>query len=163
VQPTTLIGGLFAVAVIRVALVWDRLPPFMASHFGASGRPDGWMSRGGFFLFYAVVFGFVIGVMLAVPRMVAVLPVRLVNLPNRDYWLAPERRQVALRRLGDAMAWFAVALGLLGAIVLELVVRSNLERAPLSNVLFLLALGGFFAFTIGWLVWLVRAFRVPSA
>ena len=30
---------------LRFWLVWDQLPLRMATHFGASGQPNGWMTR----------------------------------------------------------------------------------------------------------------------
>jgi hypothetical protein len=35
--------------------VWDQLPPRMATHFGASGQPNGWMMRDTSFIFAMVV------------------------------------------------------------------------------------------------------------
>jgi hypothetical protein len=44
----TMIGLLWLVlpaVALRYWLVWDRLPTYMATHFDAAGRPNGWMSR----------------------------------------------------------------------------------------------------------------------
>lgn len=41
------------------------------------------------------------------------LPPALINLPNKDYWLAPERREATLRLLGDHMRWLGLMLLLL--------------------------------------------------
>jgi Protein of unknown function (DUF1648) len=35
-----------AVMFLQYWLVWDRLPLKVATHFGANGQPNGWMSRG---------------------------------------------------------------------------------------------------------------------
>lgn len=43
------------------------------------------------------------------------LPPALINLPNKDYWLAPERREATLRLLGDHMRWLGLMLLLLFA------------------------------------------------
>jgi len=46
----TILTALMWIALIltamRYAQVWDRLPARMATHFNASGQPNGWMSRG---------------------------------------------------------------------------------------------------------------------
>jgi uncharacterized membrane protein len=70
----------------------SRLPERVMSHFDGSGRANGWMTRdvflgwqAGTLVFLAVLFE---GIVLLQPR----LPREFVNLPHRDYWLAPERR-----------------------------------------------------------------------
>lgn len=40
--------------------VWDRLPARMATHFGASGQPNGWMSREGALKFILVLMTFML-------------------------------------------------------------------------------------------------------
>jgi uncharacterized membrane protein len=153
---------LFHAAAGRVALVWNQLPPNMASHFGMAGQPNGYMSRSGFFLFYAIVCGGTVALLVSVPIWLRWMPTSLVNLPNREYWLTPERREATLARLGGWMAWFCVAMTVFMAAILELVLRVNLERTALPTPAFLIALGAFFAVVIALLVVLYRQFRLPS-
>ncbi len=61
------------------------------------------------------------------------LPPSLVNVPNRDYWLVPERMaevQRKLQRFGD---WLAVGLTAFLVATLEPVLRANLTRTPLAG------------------------------
>jgi uncharacterized membrane protein len=154
--------GIGALSALRVALVWDRLPERMASHYGASGEPNGFMMRGDFFVFYAGIYGLVITLFLAMPSVLSRIPRELVNIPHREYWLVDERWPEALDRTGRWMAWFGVAMTVFAAGVLQLVLRSNLMRAPLENGPMWVLLGGFFAFTGIWLAALYRAFRPPA-
>ena len=85
-----------------------RLPERVPVHFGPSGEPDRWSSRNeltwgmaGVGIFYLLLFG--LGAFLF-PK----IPARLWNLPNRDYWLAPERR----RATGDALNVYYLAIGI---------------------------------------------------
>lgn len=153
--------GIALLSALRVALVWERLPERMASHFGPSGRPDGFMPRDGFFIFYALVIGLVVALFLAMPAVLKWIPRELVNIPHREYWLTDERYPEALELLGRHMAWFAVALTLFGAAVLQLVLRSNLTYQPLDERAMWVLMGGFFAYLIFWLAWLYRSFRPP--
>ena len=89
------------------------------------------------------------------------MPVSLINMPHRDYWLAPPRREASLQRLGAWMAWLAVVVTALLVGVNELVLRANLTRAPLNT-------GSSFRWCsrasyscVGWTLALYRAFRVP--
>ena len=81
---------LFAAAtLLALALAVQQhatLPEKVATHFGANGQANGWMSRDthsafqiGTTVFLAAVFA---GLALFMPR----LPDRHINLPHRDYW-----------------------------------------------------------------------------
>lgn len=116
----------------ETAWAFSVLPETVASHFDLAGRADGWSSKSGFLALYlalslgiAALFG---GLGWLLPR----LPDALINLPNKDYWLAPERRAATLQRACDALRWMGVAtLGLLLAL-LHLTVRANLREPPVE-------------------------------
>ncbi|MGZ6375538.1 MAG: DUF1648 domain-containing protein, partial [Ktedonobacterales bacterium] len=76
---------LLVASALFVWLTSASLPPVVASHFGASGVANGFMSR-------SVYLGFMLAVVVLVPTLVALsgqlarlLPASLVNLPNRQY------------------------------------------------------------------------------
>src|SRR5690242_10356649 len=89
---------LAAAAIFIVATV-PALPPQVASHFGVSNAANGFMTRSGylaFILFFALAFPlFLAAVIGLVPRMMP----NAINLPNRDYWLDPSRRDATLDAL----------------------------------------------------------------
>lgn len=160
-RAAALILAIDAAVAVRVALVWDRLPAVMASHYGASGAPNGWMSRAQFFAFMAAVAGGTTLLFAASGFLLRRIPTSLINLPNREHWLAPERRAATLDRLSGWMGWFGVGLTAFLAVVTELVVRANLAQSGLSSGPFLVALAGFGLFTVWSLVTLFRQFRPP--
>ena len=85
-----------------------HLPLRVATHFDAAGRPNGWMSRDanlGFQAGLALFLGALFGGIGALTRR---LPDSMINLPHRDYWLAPERRAATLAWVGS----MAHALGI---------------------------------------------------
>ncbi|MEO8755537.1 MAG: hypothetical protein ABI624_22975, partial [Casimicrobiaceae bacterium] len=76
--------------------------------------------------------GFMVALVVALPlvvalsgRLASVLPPRLVNLPNKAYWLAPERRAATLRALGERTGWLALLLLAFLCFVHWLVVQAN--------------------------------------
>jgi hypothetical protein len=138
-----LVGILSAV----VAATYPMLPDRVASHFSAAGKPDGWVSRPAYaasLLAGAVAMAVVSAEPLYLARF---LSDSLINIPHRDYWLAPERRHEAHDRLFAFGLWLAcleVAL-LIG--IHALIVRAHQSRPvslPLSDGIGLLA-----AFLIG--------------
>ena len=155
--PCTIFGALLAAAAALLLATVGALPDRIPTHFGGGGVPNAWMTRGGYTLF---MFAFVLGLPLLVACAVGVLPrlvPRLVNLPNRDYWLAPERRDASLAFLGRHACWLGCMMTLMGAGAHVLILRASAATPPrLENGLFLWLLGVFF---VAMAVWIVAIFR----
>jgi uncharacterized membrane protein len=151
--------AIFVLVVGRVATIWRELPPRFASHFDATGRPDAWSSRIGFITLFGAIFGaLALFFTFALPALLRRLPPQVINMPNRDYWLAPERREASIARLSDWLAWFGAGITAFGAAILELSLRANLAAGRMSSAVWIV-LGAFLIFVVGWLVGLYRAFR----
>ncbi|ODU31726.1 MAG: hypothetical protein BGP24_18675 [Lysobacterales bacterium 69-70] len=124
-----------------VVLTGLLLPAQVAAHFDAGGRADAAMPRAGYLVFFLVF-------AVALPLFVAVVSERLLrnprtplNLPRRDYWLAPERRAATVDFLCRQNAAFAVQLMLFLGYVQALVVCANRLQPPqLPSTAFLLGL-----------------------
>jgi hypothetical protein len=139
-----------------------RLPAVVASHFGASGAPNAWMPRRAFVAFYALVVVFTAASLLAGVYATKRLPDERINLPNKGYWLAPERRAASLAFLEAFMLWFGAATFLLLFDVFRQVFRMNMGLAPVLEHP-QLSLAAYAAFTVVWLSALLRRFgRVPT-
>ncbi len=144
--PITLVG-----VFIYLLTTTPSLPERVASHFGANGLANGYMSRDGYQVF---ILAFALGIPLFVVAMVGLLPRAFpaaINLPDRDYWLAPERREDTL---GYLFGW-ACSLGSLlslfiAAIHAAILVANAYEPPRLPGTLFVILL---VAFGVGMLVW----------
>ena len=101
-----------------------QLPAMVASHFAASGMPNGFMSHDAYVRF---MLAFALGV----PLLVALSSIALknpnarINIPNRDYWLAPAHRAETIAYLRRHIAWFGALIALFLAYVHWLVVLAN--------------------------------------
>ncbi len=155
---------LYSAFVIFVLVTVGQLPDRVASHFGASGAANGWMSRDSH-VRYMMTFGLFFP--LAVPAVcycVRFLPVGLVNIPRREYWLAPERKSETINFLFRHAVWFGCLSVCFVAGSHWLVVDANLHSPPqLSTRLLVAVAGGFIAGLAWWIVVLLRRFmRVPQ-
>jgi uncharacterized membrane protein len=140
------LGIAFAIG-LRVWSLWSQLPDTMASHYGLSGRADSYMSKEGFFLVFVLIGGGALAAIFASPMLMRRLPPSLINIPNRNYWLAnEERREIAIERMGDLLGWMAVATAALLAAVTELVMQANLRRANLDNRTFVIVMVAYLSF-----------------
>ncbi len=124
-----LVAILLAVAVYIVATI-GRMPPIAASHFMASGAANGLMTRG---RYLAVMLVSAVGL----PAFIGFVPARAlngptprVNLPNRDYWFAPERRDGSVAALKAYLARVGAGLAVFMAYVHRLVLRANALHPP---------------------------------
>lgn len=98
-------------------------------------------------------------VTLGVPRIIAAMPVSLINLPNKQFWLSAERRDQTLSYLATQFAWFGCAPLTFLLFVLELVFRANLRTPPrLDTSAFVIPLLTFLAFAAVWSIRFVLRF-----
>ncbi len=128
--PLTVMLLLAAVAAIQMTHYYPLLPERLAVHFGSSGEPDGWSSKGEFMVLFGameaffVLFG--VGMALALDR----IPVALINVRHKDYWFSPEKREESLEFMKNQILWIeAATLGFFVAIA-QLIFRGNLGDAP---------------------------------
>lgn len=163
------IGSLLAVgapvtaAAIFVVTTGHALPIVVASHFGPGGTANGFMPHKTYVRFtlaFVVLMPLLLNLVAAA---VARLPEKLVNIPNRQYWLAPERRAQAVDMLRGRMQVFAAMLVAFLCYVHWLVVRANAQSPPmLDNKRFVTGLAVFLLALILWIVALRRKFRHPE-
>lgn len=105
--PTTILALLYACCMGCWAWSAPQLPETVATHFNAHGEPNGWMSRSAnqmFMLLVGLCFPLLIVLLCCATRF---MPSGLVNIPHRDYWLAPERRRETSDYLVRHSLWLA--------------------------------------------------------
>ena len=87
---------------------------------------------------------------------------RLVNLPHRGYWLAPERREATLAWLGRLGLWLGLlSAALIAAIHVE-VVLANRRVPPAAGDGMVWVLGAFVAAIVAMVVRTAWRFRAPK-
>ena len=168
-RPLILVLALLALVAGRAVLVYPDLPATVASHFDGSGRADGWASKGACLAIAMGVLALVAAVSVGLPLWLARLPVAWINLPRRDYWLAPEHVVEARARIRTFMAWYGLLTAAFIGLVFELTYRANLavgagaaDEVRLSGHAWT-ALAAYLVAVVVWLVLFVRCFhRVPA-
>ena len=148
------------VSAILIGATIDQLPVQIASHFGAGGVPNGWMSRNGYLLF---MLAFAVGMPLSVVLGMGVLTrgqARAINIPNRDYWLAPVRRGATLRFLAAHACWLGSLLTVFIAAIHLLLIAANATQPPQLPLRPFIMLMAVFMLGMGlWAVTLMLHFR----
>jgi uncharacterized membrane protein len=159
---TILLAFLYACFLAFWAWSGPELPDRVATHFDFSGQPNGWMSRSASqqsMLAFGLIFPFfVVGICF----MVRFLPASLINVPNREYWLAPERREETQSYLFWHSIWFACLTVCFVASLQYSILRANQQTPPHMDSSFLLGSTGLFlGGTAVWVLVLFRHFRRP--
>ena len=155
---------LLALLASVAAFVWwtsRALPETVAAHFALSGAADEFSPRGD----YVTT---MIAMVVLVPLLPALLPGALLkggaglNIPNREYWLQPERREGTLAFVRRHGLWLAGALAVFLGYVHWLTVLANAQKPPaLSSGGFYAGLAGFLGAVAVWLWVLFARFRRP--
>jgi serine/threonine-protein kinase len=145
-----------------LVLAWPMLPQRIATHFNAAGYPNRWSSPTALLSQIGAQLGFMVALFVAA-GWVGRLPDQLVNLPNKDYWLAPERRAATFDALRDWMRWFLIFVLAMLAFVETTSLHANLTPNPRLDLDPWLLIAGSLAPALAMLGWLYWRFRVPAA
>ena len=156
-----------AIVAGAAAFVWQTaitLPDIVATHFGSAGEANGSMARAlylRFMLLFVVLLP--LGLSFLISRVLR-LPTTRINIPHREYWLAPERRSESVGRLRNHMRLFGLMLAVFLCYVHWRVVQANKLTPPaLDSTKFAYGLAIFMVALTIWIVVLRRAFRPPRA
>jgi uncharacterized membrane protein len=145
---TRLPSSIFLVLVLVGAMQYlyyaPRLPEIVASHFGITGAVSGWQTKAAFFAVELAMILLATVISFGVPRLIEAMPVSLINLPHKEFWLGPERREDTLSYIRMWSAWFGCGLLAFLLFVMELAYRANLHTPPhFNNAAFVPALLAF--------------------
>jgi len=131
--PAIVLGLLYLGFVAYLVFSASRLPDRLASRFNAQGQPGGWMSRSDYLWFMAMI-GFAFPAFIVGLTSLFRLFPRGINLPHRDYWLAPKRRADTYAYLHRLGLWYAcVCLCFVIGLNFLVVQANHVPNAHLSN------------------------------
>lgn len=155
------------VAGLAALYFWStyaQLPDVVASHFNARGVPNGWQPKSLFFEFFAGAVAIAGFLTFGIPAIFSKMPVSVINLPHKEYWLAPERKPETLALLNRSFAWFGCAVLLVVTTAVNYAIGQNLHPGgPLGAVLLLSVLAGFLVFVFASSIRMLRHFSRPPA
>ncbi|HKW64197.1 MAG TPA: DUF1648 domain-containing protein [Candidatus Acidoferrum sp.] len=163
-MPKLIFAFLALYAAVHFASVYPQLPGVVASHFNGRGAANGWQTKQAFFGVLIIMSIVVVVVGFAIPKLISALPAQLINVPNKSYWLAPERVAETMTFLNAHFAWFACALFLFNILVFDYAIQMNLHPGnPPDSARFWYVLAGFLVFTFAWTIRMLAKFLRPPA
>ena len=161
--PGALFFGIALAATAQCVHDYPLLPSRLASHFAASGMPNGWMTKTQFLITYIVILLPAFAIEFWVPRRIAKMPNAKLNLPNKEYWLAPERRVETFAYFESFFAWYGCAFLFVVALAMGLAMRANLVTPPrLPAVPIVSVIAGFALYNVAAVAAMYRRFSMPE-
>lgn len=161
------LGTLVTVTLILITLAQifyyhPILPERIPVHFDLAMQPDRWAAKNtafllhlGITLFFALLFHLMNWIFYKIPD-------SWINLPHKDYWLAPERKKQTFDALTTFFIWLGNVTMLFVTIVFNLTYQANFAYDQ-SGHKFWFAFG-FFLLTIGYMVFhLFKRFQKSSS
>jgi hypothetical protein len=148
-------------AILYFSNTVSSLPPMVASRFDGAGFPTAHMTRAFYTKF---MFAMGVGFPIAMVALLSVVYSKAgdMKLPNRDYWLAPERIAQTRALLVAHGVWFGCLMVGMVCYMHWLVLAAHRSVPPhLSNQMVMGGLLVFMAIAVGWVIALLRAFRLP--
>jgi uncharacterized membrane protein len=158
----TVFIALLLFAILFVTGTASELPPMVASHFDAGGQPNAFMTRAGYIRF---ALGLCVGLPVLVVAVLTAVYSRAneLKLPNRDYWMAPQRIDRTRSFLIAHGVWLGSLLVVLSCFVHRLELGANRQQPPhLSSQTFAVCMIAFLIAMAAWIAALMFAFRRPA-
>ncbi len=143
---TIILIALLALFIGQIGYFYPQLPENVATHFNVSGEVDGWSSKQGWLIFQIILLAIFSILTFGLTKLMKKTDDDFINLPNKKYWLAPERRNETFAIIQQQFDWIGVALfGLLNVIIFDTATATLGRSQTLSNLfwLYLLAFVGF--------------------
>lgn len=154
-------GVLVVVAAADLAWLYPQLPERVATKFGAGGEAARWSSRSTWLTVHAFTLGFTVLLMIGLRFLLPLIPASLINIPHRDYWLAPERSDSTRSLVGDVVLGFGLLILAFLVALQHLLLEANVKPVPRTGPGVWWALGLYLAAMAAGVVWLYVRFRRP--
>ena len=161
--PRIVYGVLLIMGLLQLAHFYPLLPARVASHFDAYGTPNGWAPKEAFLLLRVIILLVPAVILFAGPNLAKSRPER-INLPNKSYWLAPERVGETQLFFRTQMSWFACGVLFVLLYGTSQAMSANLPGGHFDSANMFRVIAGFIGFSIIWSIYFIRRFyRVPRS
>ncbi len=159
--PIVLLTLLIAGSVPQHYYYYTQLPEVVATHFGADGKPNDWMSRLSATLLVGGIQTLLPLFLLGMSWLSGKLPESMLNIPNREYWLRPDKREATLAHMHLLLSWIAVLTTAFMGVMSHLVFLANRDSVALNVTLASTSLVIYLAFVFSIAFSSVWRFRLP--
>ncbi len=152
----------FLVCATDTFRLWFIAPAIMAAHFNVQGLPDRFDAKGSIFYLEIQIMLIILAAVIVTEGLIYILPIQAINLPNREYWLAPERRAATIARVGSFSEIIFGSALIVMQVAFELAISANLHTPIVFAAQYLIpVIFGFLLFNSIALILFALSFRLP--
>jgi len=144
---------------VWLAWRWSALPEHFATSFDFAGRPRNGMGRTGYGVLAVTMLAAMAAVFGGLATWLPSVPSAWVNLPEKEYWLAPERRAETMARLAVFLDLVGLALCAMLAVLFVAIGEHAVAGAEQLSPSWLVGPILLLAVTVFAVVWLDGPFR----
>ena len=150
------------VAIVQMVWWYPRLPEIVPSHFDGRGQVDGEMAKPAFcFLIGGIQLLTIIGLPV-LGYFLKQLPDSLINMPNKEYWLAEERRDDSLAVSFYMLLGISWLTGLLMIVIFQLSAQVAMKQRTGISPEMWIATVAYLVIVAGICGWSYYRFRLPA-
>lgn len=147
---------------LDICFQYDKLPPQIASHFDVQGRADGWSTKLLFVSTVVAVMVLLTALLSSIQLIAYYAPFSTLNMPNKEYWMDPEREGQARRMVAQWGLWFTAATLWFMALIFHETLAANFRQPPQLHSLWWL-IGGYMAAVVFSVFRLTKNLRPANA
>lgn len=100
---------LFILSIVLGAYHSPYLPNEVPSHFNTQGQAEGNMPKSSFLLTYYTFISFIFILFSSIVCFMNKIPLRLINLPNKEIWFSEKNRETTIEYLNKAILSMGIA------------------------------------------------------
>lgn len=130
-SPMLILGLLVVGAIAHSLYYYTQLPDEVAVHFDIHVEPDNWSSKGAAIASYILIVVLMSALFAGLGPLLRKSDPKYINIPNKNYWLAPERRAESIQAMIDMMVWIGIATNVMLIGVFHLMFEANM-RTPVG-------------------------------
>lgn len=149
-----------AIALAQAGWHYAHLPETVATHFDLQGKANGWAPRGTHFAMQAGLAVFLGALFGSGGWLLRRVPDQFINIPHRDYWLAPERRAATCLALDNMFSALGIVVMGFFVVLFQQVYVANLTGILTLKLMPLII--GQFVFIVGLITIMMFRFRPPT-
>ncbi len=120
---------IIAISIIQLLFYYPDLPDKVAIHFGISGEPDSWSSKGEYLAIHLGLFAFLTLIFAGFAELIDKVPASLFNIPHKKYWLSKDREKYTRSKVESFLYWTGAITLLLILIMNQKVIMFNFDES----------------------------------
>ncbi len=149
-------GLLILATGVQLICFCPQLPERLASRFDGHGKAIEWCSKASFLRSNLVVFLLVVLLFPVLWIILPWIPASMINVPHKDFWLAPERYAYGLTLVRDFLLCMGCLTLMCVAAFMHVTMRANLTAQPNLGYAPWIIVGLYLSLVLGSVAWFFR-------